>query len=438
MRVAAAVIFTAMPEEAEPFLDKARSYHANIGTLHTPAGFKAWSIDLVSPRLILVQTGIGQTAAASAATWALEQVSTSELIMAGSAGGLHPAVSVGDVVIGSSYRYSMADARPFGYEYGQVPGQPAAFPGSPHVLEAATNIACEGTIHTGLILSSDCFVSADKVDEIRGHFPTGMAVDMESTAIAQVAASYGMNFTAIRAISDLCGPKAGEDHSLTLAETASRAAEVTLDLVFGLSKGGRSLERRRRSFGIESLTAALYAVVALDHDLEPIDASDLDLDLSDLHRDLHEDQITTFAGLIAAGKKKVESDPTIRLTSQRYDKVRSKLLSELSLEGGRGRQTWPPTSQTVMKRFDGLWNNALAAIGLRGSSGRKPGGLKYSDEDYVSAIKRYVDWAGDQKKRPSYAGYQAWLKAQATTYPSGASVRQHFGSWAEAVLSTYV
>lgn len=110
---------------------------------------------------------------------------------------------------------------------------------------------------------------------------------------------------------------------------------------------------------------------------------------------------------------------------------------DLNLEGGRGRQTWPPTSQTIMKRFDGYWNNAMTAIGLAGGSGRRRGGLRYTDEDYREAIRLYHEEVTSQRKNPSYSGYQQWLSRQDGTYPSGASIRQHFGTWADAILSLY-
>lgn len=438
MRVAAAVVLTAMDEEAEPFLAEARSRKIPVGHVRTPGMFDAWFLNLSTPRLLLVKSGIGQTAAASAASWALGFVSTRDIIVSGSAGGL-TGVNVGDVVVGTHYRYSEVDATAFDYEWGQVPGQPATFTGSPRVLDNYDAVAkqAEYPLARGLMVSSDSFITDNRYRDLVTRFPTALSTDMESVAVAQVAHSYGVGFTAVRAISDLCGPDAGADHSLGLDVAASRAAEVTLGLIGGFASGGRRRDIRRRTFSIEALTAALYAVVAIDHNLDPVDDPEFDDDLTELFRSMLPGHRAHFAGLIAAGKKYVEKHEDLRLTSQRYDRIRARILEDFNIRGGRGRQVWPPTSQTIMKRFDGLWNNALTAIGLKAATGRRPGGLRYTADDYRTAIRLYHEWAISQNRTPSYAGYQTWQKAQDTRYPSGASVRQHFVTWADAILSVY-
>ncbi|WP_182353043.1 5'-methylthioadenosine/S-adenosylhomocysteine nucleosidase [Flaviflexus huanghaiensis] len=434
MRTAAAIVLTAMPEEAEPFLAKARATR-RVGELTTPSTFRAWFLELASPRILLVQSGIGQTAAASALTWALGQVSTRDVFFSGTAGGLHPSVEVGDIIIGSTYRYGMADATAFDYEFGQVPGQPPEFTCSPRVLDIVEQLEND-RVTTGLMLSSDSFVTAKNVDAVRQAFPTALSTDMESVAAAQVCHAFGTQFAAVRAVSDLCGPAADQDFHMALDEAAVLAAETTLEIISVL-RGGGTPGRRRRQFGLDALFAALFAVVAIDNGLEPVDATDLNLDLSDLSRDLHDEQVRSFAELIAAGKQFVADNPSARITSQRYDTLRAEILEDLNLVGGRGRQTWPPTSQTIMKRFDGYWNNAMTAIGLTGGSGRRRGGLRYSDEDYREAIRLYHEAMSAERRNPSYSGYQQWLSSQDKPYPSGASIRQHFGTWADAILSLY-
>ena len=427
-----------MDEEAEPFLAEARSRGIPIGHVRTPGMFDAWFLNLSAPRLLLVKSGIGQTAAAAAAAWALGFVSTRDIIVSGSAGGLTD-VEVGDVVIGTGYRYSDVDVTAFDYEWGQVPGQPAEFSGSPRVLANYDSVVAEVDypVKKGLMVSSDTFITDNRYEDIIKRFPTAMSTDMESVAVAQVAYSYGVNFTAVRAISDLCGPVAGTDHALSLDLAATRAAEVTLGLIGEFATTGKKKDIRQRTFSMPALTAALYAVVAIDHDLEPVENPEPNAELADLFRTMLPEQATYFAGLIAAGKAYVANHSDIRLTSQRYDRIRSRILENFDIRGGRGRQAWPPTSQTIMKRFDGLWNNALTSIGLQAATGRRPGGLRYTSDDYRNAIRLYHDWAVSQKRTPSYAGYQAWQKSQETRYPSGASVRQHFLTWADAILSVY-
>ena len=54
---------------------------------------------------------------------------------------------------------------------------------------------------------------------------------METAAIAQVCFSFGVPYLAVRGVSDLCGPTAGEDFRLAVDDVAALAADVTLDLL---------------------------------------------------------------------------------------------------------------------------------------------------------------------------------------------------------------
>ena len=64
-------------------------------------------------------------------------------------------------------------------------------------------IHCESNIHGGLICSGDKFITnRAEMETIKTQFPKGLAVDMESGAIAQVCYLYGIPFISFRIISD--------------------------------------------------------------------------------------------------------------------------------------------------------------------------------------------------------------------------------------------
>ena len=432
MRTASAIVIAAMDEEVQPLLQRAQSEGHKVGELSTPADFRAWVTTLTPPRILIVQSGVGMTAAASALTWALEQVATREVFSVGTAGGLGPHLNVGDVVVGSEYRYGTVDATAFGYAPGQVPGQPEVFTISERV---ATTLEEMSSIQTGLMLSCDSFVTAEQVEPIRHTFPGALTTDMETAALAQVSRAYGVGFTAIRAVSDLCGPKAGQDFHMSLDKAAEASIDTLCEVLSNLEPKKSRSDGRRRQFTQEALQAAMYCIVAMDHDLEPIDA-DPEL-VEALKHDIYRDPIMSVIELVTAGRDYIKSTPNVRLSSQRYDRLRAEFIDDAGITSSRGRQVWPPTSQTVMKRFGGLWNKALESIGLTGSSGRRSGGIVYSDSDYCEAIALYHAWITSQGRHPSYAGYQDWLSTVDERYPSGASVRQHFGTWADAILSLY-
>ncbi|QGH69222.1 5'-methylthioadenosine/S-adenosylhomocysteine nucleosidase [Pseudactinotalea sp. HY158] len=185
----------------------------------------------------LLTTGIGAVNAATALTAWLRDVGRSArgsgpwpgtVVSLGSAGGLAETVSVGDVVLGRSYRYADVDAREFGYEFGQVPGMPPEYPSG--VAPAPGETAAHA--HSGLIVTSSSFVGAELAARIRTRIPQALAVDMESAALAQACHVLGVErFVSVRGISDLCSPRAGEDFHDGLGLASSRSAAAVLDLL---------------------------------------------------------------------------------------------------------------------------------------------------------------------------------------------------------------
>ena len=189
--------------------------------------------------LVLVRSGIGLVAAASALATALTRLAPAVVLSAGTAGGLGREVEVGDVCVSTTLAYTDADATAFGYAHGQTPGQPAVFEADaavlarveevgPAALRASTASSGGARIRAGQMLAGNSFVTAANVGRARELFPGAVSTDMESTALAQVAASAGIPFASVRGVSDLCGPEAGQDFHIGSHEAAARSAAVVL------------------------------------------------------------------------------------------------------------------------------------------------------------------------------------------------------------------
>lgn len=264
-----AIVLVAMEEEARPFLDRLPTLDGAAPiALH---GDAAWAASLALPsaatgdavstaqgaegpdgaagtdaaapgtprELVLIRTGIGLVAAASALSAALGQVAPRAIISAGTAGGLARAVEVGDVCASTTLAFTDADATAFGYARGQIPGQPTVFGAAPSLLRAvethgtkalasATPGSSSARLHAGQMLSGNSFVTAANVADTREAFPEAVSTDMESTALAQVAAAAGAPFASVRGVSDLCGPEAGQDFHIGADEAAARSAAVVI------------------------------------------------------------------------------------------------------------------------------------------------------------------------------------------------------------------
>ena len=223
---------------------------------------------------------------------------------------------------------------------------------------------------------------------------------------------------------------------MELDHASEASARAAIDVLTYLAEPGPTGPTQR--FSEDSLTAALLLIFASVNKLTEGDPTKVPAPLRDAIRDHisaeHEYLITPTLGLIAAARAAIEEDPNLTLTAKQYDSERQKLTARMGLNTGRGQLAWPPTSQTIIKRFNGYWNDALSKVGLRVQSGRKRGGLKFSDQDYVQALRTFSTWSAKRGMAPSYKAYQQWIKdtERQGQVPSGAAIRQRFRSWRSA------
>lgn len=153
--------------------------------------------------IIMQQCGIGKVNAAVGASELIKAFHPDALISTGVAGGIDAKVDIMDVVVGAEVVYH--DVTIPGCALGQVQGLPERFCGNETLLQAALSLHDEH-IHTGLICSGDQFISdRSQLDVIKGNFPEGLAVDMESGALAQTCYLYKVPFISFRIISDTPG-----------------------------------------------------------------------------------------------------------------------------------------------------------------------------------------------------------------------------------------
>ncbi|MFC7375737.1 MULTISPECIES: 5'-methylthioadenosine/S-adenosylhomocysteine nucleosidase [unclassified Brachybacterium] len=229
------LVLTAMPEEASPVTARL----AGPRELPTPftGGVAAVRGTLEGLDTVVVTTGIGVAAATAAATWGILSHRPRAVVAAGSCGGLAPDVEVGTVIVGESFTYSIADATAFGYAPGQLPGGPERFLAEPGWVDAAEQAARKDPgdpgVRRGLMLTGDAFVTAPLAEPMRQRFPAALSADMETTASARTASQLGVPFVALRAVSDLCGPAAGQQFHLEI----DLVAEISARAVAGLARG---------------------------------------------------------------------------------------------------------------------------------------------------------------------------------------------------------
>lgn len=443
-----ALVLAAMDEEMAEFTKLLDDF--SISSIPTPTGQVCHATKGRSS-IVLMTTKVGMSACASGLGWVLSKFTPRTIVMIGSCGGLAADSRVGQVMVGSEYMNGGADGTAFGYTRGQVPGQPESFCGDPKIINAVREIAsaesgpfADTTIRVGQMLSSDAFVTEANVSDTREAFPAALSADMESHAAAQVAHTFAIPFVAVRGVSDLCGKP--DDQAVSfhgkLSDVASAAAKVALQALYDAEvlDLARSSQGPAQRFDKSSLKSAMYLMLAKRHGAEPLPREKVsDRVVSHLQphlSHLDEETFDRVVGLVSAGHALVNNDSGATLTAKDYDSYRAKLAADFGTGKG-GNFAWPPTSQTIIKRFNGYWNDALTAIGLKPHRGRARGGLKFTDKDYIFAVRSYVVDSEHLGKQPSFNGYTTWLKDQGRTgkLPSGAAIRQRFGSWKEALTA---
>jgi adenosylhomocysteine nucleosidase len=199
-------------------------------TPETHGGTQVWA----GHGLALARSGLGKVNAASAATLLLDRFGATTLIFSGVAGGLHPELAVGAVLLADRlaiHDYGIVTAGRFtATRSGVIPfGAPEAAlePVGAEVrqtlqrLRDAVAPTLGHPVQLGGITTADYFLNCGRTrDELRGRLGAD-AIDMESGAVAQVAEAWGAPLYVIRTLSDL----AGEESQVTFTEMEAMAAK---------------------------------------------------------------------------------------------------------------------------------------------------------------------------------------------------------------------
>ncbi|MBS9941859.1 5'-methylthioadenosine/S-adenosylhomocysteine nucleosidase [Vibrio alginolyticus] len=196
------------------------------------AGCTFFSGQINDVEVVVLQSGIGKVAAAVGTTILLDEYQPDVVINTGSAGGFDSSLNLGDVVISTEVRHHDADVTAFGYEIGQMAGQPAAFKADDKLMDLAEKaLAQMENTHAvrGLICTGDAFIcTAERQEFIRKHFPSVIAVEMEASAIAQTCHQFNTPFVVVRAISDV----ADKESPMSFDEFLPLAAKSSSEMVF--------------------------------------------------------------------------------------------------------------------------------------------------------------------------------------------------------------
>jgi adenosylhomocysteine nucleosidase len=239
-------VLSALPEELAHLSDRAADT-SRIG------GHAFWRGDIAGREAVFVESGSGKVNAGVAASLLLDRFECGALLLCGVAGGLDPALGVGDVVVGTNHVQHDFGTHREGYFLTIQPGSRPSrggtdwLPGYPEstALVDRLRAAVEGfkleplpqdtgvasrtpSVHFGTILTGDSFINAeDHRRRLHAEF-AAKAVEMEGGAVAQVARRWGgdVPFVNVRCLSDLAGRSSHLDFRAFLPVAARYASLV--------------------------------------------------------------------------------------------------------------------------------------------------------------------------------------------------------------------
>jgi adenosylhomocysteine nucleosidase len=200
--------------------------------------------------VVLAQAGIGKVNTAAVATLLAARFDARILVFSGVAGGLDPALHIGDVVIATrAIQHDcgvIEDERLQPYQAGHVPffnpTDELGYAIEPALLERvqarleglslpplsalAGGAGRRPQLIYGTILTGDQYIHCEATRQRLQQDFAAQAVAMEGAALAQVAGRLGLPWLEIRALSDLAGKDSRFDFAAFAGEVAASSAKI--------------------------------------------------------------------------------------------------------------------------------------------------------------------------------------------------------------------
>jgi adenosylhomocysteine nucleosidase len=239
-------IICAIPQELEHL---ASAMHEPAMEMHGRLAFQRGGLD--GHDVVLAGGGVGKVNAAVTSALLADRFSCRCLLFSGVAGGLDPALGVGDVVIGERTLQHDAGVLQAGrihtYQAGHIPffnptdqlgyrpptellarvrNRLEGFSLPPLSAAAAGGKERTPSITFGTILTGDQFLNCEATRERLFAELGGKAIEMEGGAVGQVADAFAIPHLVIRALSDLAGAESASDFGRFVEEVSAGSAAI--------------------------------------------------------------------------------------------------------------------------------------------------------------------------------------------------------------------
>ncbi|MCK0471293.1 5'-methylthioadenosine/adenosylhomocysteine nucleosidase [Halalkalibacter sp. APA_J-10(15)] len=187
--------------------------------------------------IVLCQSGVGKVNAALTTQVLIDHFQVTHILFTGVAGAVEEQLEVGDIIISTSAMQHDIDASPLGFKRGEIPMFPISsdFKANTELIklaEESSTASVHRKVLKGRVVSGDQFIAnAELVRDLRDTF-NAVCVEMEGSAVAQVATLNNIPFVIIRSISD----KANGEASMSFTEFTELASEQSRLIVSNMIK----------------------------------------------------------------------------------------------------------------------------------------------------------------------------------------------------------
>ena len=191
----------------------------------------------VGDPLIIATAGPGLIAAARTTEAVIRLYSPDVILSIGTAGGLSVAMEPFDLFAASEVMQHDVDLRAMGIGWSRKTPLRRLYRPDPDWLEKLRELP-SAAVKTGRLLSGSAVVGAE-VLKGRPELSTelsGDAVDMETVAVATVAAAHGVPWASLRVISDLPGDQENAFPHRDFRDTIRRASRILADSLIPLTE----------------------------------------------------------------------------------------------------------------------------------------------------------------------------------------------------------
>lgn len=207
--------------------------------VHTQACMDFYKGVLKGKDVVVVRSGVGKVNAAVCTQILADRFGVDMVINTGVAGSLDSSINIGDIVVSTDAVQHDVDAVIFGYQPGEIPQMKkrefeADAKLAELVCECCRRVNPDIGVHTGRVISGDCFVSdTAKKARLREVFGA-RCTEMEGGAIAQAAWLNNIPFVIVRAISDKADDSAWMDYDQFEAAAARHCARLIMEVAEAL------------------------------------------------------------------------------------------------------------------------------------------------------------------------------------------------------------